>query len=177
MKSTLLKGKEKILKKRAVYPGTFDPVTYGHIDIIKRARKIFDEVIIAVANSQEKKSLFSTEERVAMLKQATSNFNGVIVDSFDQLMVDYVQNKNINVVIRGLRMISDFEYEFQMALTNRKLNSNIEIIFMMPNESYSFLSSKLIKEIAVLGADLSEFVPKFVEKKLKKVLYLGAKKK
>jgi len=158
------------VKKRAVYPGTFDPVTYGHIDLIKRAAKIFDEVIVAVADSIAKKPLFSTPERVAMLTRATRDLTNVSIDSFNQLMVDYVHKKNINVVIRGLRMISDFEYEFQMALTNRKLNDNIEIIFMMPNESYSFLSSKLIKEVALLGADLSEFVPGFVEKKLKKAL-------
>lgn len=158
------------MKQRAVYPGTFDPVTYGHIDIIKRASRIYDEVVVAVAANASKGPLFNAKERVSMLKQATKGLPGVKVDTFDQLMVDYVQSKKINVVIRGLRMISDFEYEFQMALTNRKLNNNIEIIFMMPNESYSFVSSKLIKEVAKLGADLSEFVPDFVEKKLKKAL-------
>jgi pantetheine-phosphate adenylyltransferase len=160
------------LKKRAVYPGTFDPVTYGHIDIIKRATKLYDEVIVAVAANTAKKPLFDIKDRVSMLKQATKGLSKVKIDSFDKLMVDYVQSKNSNVVIRGLRMISDFEYEFQMALTNRKLNENIEIIFMMPNESYSFLSSKLIKEVAKLGADLSQFVPGFVEKKLKQVLQI-----
>lgn len=158
------------MKKTAVYPGTFDPVTYGHIDIIKRAAKLYDEVIVAVAANKAKGPLFDTKDRVSMLKQATKGLSKVKIDTFDQLMVDYVQSKKANVIIRGLRMISDFEYEFQMALTNRKLNKNIEIIFMMPNESYSFLSSKLIKEVAELGADLKEFVPSFVEKKLKKVL-------
>ncbi len=158
------------MKKRAVYPGTFDPVTYGHIDIIKRATKIFDEIIVAVADNIDKQPLFSLQERLLMLKKVTRNLKRVSVDSFDQLIVDYVCSKNTNVVIRGLRMISDFEYEFQMALTNRKLNNNVEVIFMMPRESYSFLSSKLIKEVALLGADLSEFVPSFVEKKLKKAL-------
>jgi pantetheine-phosphate adenylyltransferase len=158
------------LKQRAVYPGTFDPVTYGHIDIIKRAAKLYDQVIVAVAVNSSKETLFDVSERVAMLKQATKGLPQVEVDSFDQLMVDYVQSKKINVVIRGLRMISDFEYEFQMALTNRKLNKDIEIVFMMPNESYSFVSSKLIKEVARLGANLTEFVPGYVEKKLKKIL-------
>ncbi|MCP4650746.1 MAG: pantetheine-phosphate adenylyltransferase [PVC group bacterium] len=158
------------MKQRVVYPGSFDPVTYGHIDIIKRAAHMFDEVIVAVASNASKKPLFSLEDRVAMLKKVTRNLKGVSVDSFDCLMVDYVSRKNIKIVIRGLRMISDFEYEFQMALTNRKLNDKIETMFMMPNESYSFVSSKLIKEVAILGANLSEFVPSFVEQKLKKVL-------
>lgn len=154
------------MKKKAVYPGTFDPVTYGHIDIIKRAAKIFDEVIIAVADNVNKNPLLSTSERVVLLKRAVKGMKNVKVESFSELMVDYVQNKKINVIVRGLRMISDFEYEFQMALTNRRLNKNIEVIFMMPNQSYSFLSSKLIKEVAALGAKLSEFLPSFVEKKL-----------
>ncbi|MCG2703731.1 MAG: pantetheine-phosphate adenylyltransferase [Candidatus Omnitrophica bacterium] len=155
-------------KKRAVYPGTFDPVTYGHIDLINRARKIFDEVIVAVADNAVKNPLFTKDERIDMLKQSTRGLKGVTVEGFDELMVDYVQRKNINVVIRGLRMLSDFEYEFQMALTNRKLNDNIEIIFMMPKESYSFVSNKLIKEVALWGANLSQFVPPFVETKLRK---------
>lgn len=158
------------MKKKAVYPGTFDPVTYGHIDLIKRAAKIFDEVIVAVADNDTKNPLLSTSERVDLLKRAVKGMNKVKVESFSELMVDYVQSRKINVVIRGLRMISDFEYEFQMALTNRKLNSNIEVMFMMPNELYSFLSSKLIKEVAALGAELSEFLPSFVEKKLKERL-------
>ncbi|MFH2138966.1 MAG: pantetheine-phosphate adenylyltransferase [Candidatus Omnitrophota bacterium] len=158
------------MKRRAVYPGTFDPVTYGHIDIIKRAAAIYDEVIVAVAHNASKKPLFNWDERVAMIKKATCNLKGVVVDRFECLMVDYVSSKNAKVVIRGLRMISDFESEFQMALTNRKLNNKIETIFMMPNESYSFVSSKLIKEVALLSADLSAFVPLFVEKKLKAVL-------
>ncbi len=159
-----------MLGKQVIYPGTFDPVTYGHLDLIKRASKIFDEVIVAVAENAGKDPLFSLTERVALIKKATQGMKKVKVDCFSGLMVDYARRKKINVVVRGLRMISDFEYEFQMALTNRKLAEDIEIIFMMPNESYSFLSSKLIKEIAALGADLSEFVPPFVEKKLKKIL-------
>ncbi len=156
------------MRRKAVYPGSFDPITYGHIDIIKRAALIFDEVIVAVAHNVEKSPLFSVKERVAMLKKATAGMKNVTVDDFNALAVDYVKKKGIHVIIRGLRMISDFEYEFQMALTNRKLNASIETIFMMPHESYSYVSSKLIKEAAVLGANLKEFIPSFVEKELLK---------
>ncbi|KPK41718.1 MAG: phosphopantetheine adenylyltransferase [Omnitrophica WOR_2 bacterium SM23_29] len=154
------------MRPKAVYPGTFDPVTYGHIDLIKRALKIFDKVIIAVAHNPEKKPLFNVEERISMLKRATKGLRGVVIEDFDSLVVDYVRKKGAPVVIRGLRMLSDFEYEFQMALTNRKLAEDIETIFMMPSEQYSYLSSKLIKEAVALGADVKAFVPKFVEKAL-----------
>lgn len=154
------------MRPRAVYPGTFDPVTYGHIDLIKRALKIFDRVIIAVAHNPEKKPLFTVEERITMLKRATKGLKGVVIEDFDSLVVDYARRKSASVVIRGLRMLSDFEYEFQMALTNRKLAEDIETIFMMPSEQYSYLSSKLIKEAVALGADVKAFVPKFVEKAL-----------
>jgi len=146
--------------KIAVYPGTFDPVTYGHVDLIKRASNIFDKVIVAVAHNKSKGALFSVGERVAMLKDAVGGMRNVTVDDFDGLVVDYVKKNRSNVMIRGLRMISDFEYEFQMALTNRKLAGKIETIFMMPHEDYSYVSSKLIKEAASLGADVSNFVPK-----------------
>jgi len=152
---------------KAVYPGSFDPVTLGHVDLIERAGRIFDEVIVAVAHSLEKKPLFSIEERKDMLKQAIKHIKNVAVDDFDGLVVDYLEAKGINVVVRGLRMISDFEYEFQMALTNRKLNDKVETIFMMPKDTYSYISSKLIKETAALGADLTGFVPDFVGKALK----------
>ncbi|MGB2631031.1 MAG: pantetheine-phosphate adenylyltransferase [Candidatus Omnitrophota bacterium] len=155
------------MTKTAVYPGTFDPVTYGHLDVIKRCSYLFDKVIIAVAHGSEKKTLFSVEERVAMLTDAVAEYGNVEVDDFNGLVVDYVKERSTKVVVRGLRMISDFEYEFQMALTNRKLAPDIETIFMMPNEAYSYLSSKLIKEIASMKADLSKFVPAHVEKKLK----------
>ena len=154
------------MKRKAVYPGTFDPVTYGHIDLIKRALKIFDTVIIAVAHNAEKEPLFSVEERIAMLKKATRGMKGVVIEDFNGLAVNYVRNKGSRVMIRGLRMLSDFEYEFQMALTNRKLAQDIETIFMMPSESYSYLSSKLIKEAHALGADVKSFVPSFVAKAL-----------
>jgi len=154
------------VKRKVVYPGSFDPVTYGHIDVIKRASEIFDEVIVAVAHNKPKNPLFPIKQRVAMLKQATKGIKGVKVDDFDGLAVEFVKKKGIKIMIRGLRMISDFEYEFQMALTNRKLNETIETIFMMPSPAYSYLSSKLIKEAVSLGADVSSFVPKFVQKAL-----------
>ena len=154
--------------QKAIYPGTFDPVTYGHIDLIKRAQEIFSEVIVAVAHNPQKKPLFSIKERVQMLKKATAGMPGVTVVDFAGLVVDYARKQKAKVLIRGLRMISDFEYEFQMALTNRKLNPGVETIFLMPQESYSYLSAKLLKEAAGLGADLSCFMPNFVDKALKK---------
>jgi len=157
-------------KKIAIYPGSFDPVTYGHLDIIKRALNIFDKVIVAVAHNAEKEPLFDVQERVSMLKRSLKGIKRVEVDDFRGLIVDYVRRKKSTVVVRGIRMISDFEYEFQMALTNRKLCKEVETIFMMPSESYSYLSSKLIKEAASLGADLKYFVPSFIEKGLKEKL-------
>ncbi len=158
--------------RTAVYPGTFDPVTYGHIDIIKRAAKLYDKVVVAVAHNKDKNPLFGVEERVSMLKDCVRPLKNVIVDDFDGLVVDYVKSKGSRVMIRGLRMISDFESEFQMALTNRKLSEDIETIFMMPNESYSYISSKLMKEAARLGADVKNFIPKKVQILLKKKLAL-----
>jgi len=155
------------MKSIVIYPGSFDPITYGHLDIIKRAVKVFDKVIVAVAHHSEKDPLFSVFERVELLKKATKGIKGVEVDDFQGLVVDYVKSKKARIIIRGLRMISDFEYEFQMVLTNRKLSEDFETIFMMPSESYSYLSSKLIKEVASLGADLKGFVPGFVEKAIK----------
>ena len=150
------------MKKKAVYPGTFDPVTYGHLDLIRRARKIFDEVVVAVAHNPGKAPLFSVEERIRLLRRATRVMRGVVVEEFDSLVVDYVRRTGSRVMVRGLRMLSDFEYEFQMALTNRKLCDEVETIFMMPSESYSYISARLIKEAGELGADLSAFVPPFV---------------
>ncbi|MCM8801150.1 MAG: pantetheine-phosphate adenylyltransferase [Candidatus Omnitrophica bacterium] len=157
--------------QRALYPGSFDPVTYGHLDLIKRALLIFPELIVAVAHNTHKKPLFTVKERVAMLKRLTADLKGVIIDDFNGLVIDYARKHKIKVLIRGLRMISDFEYEFQMALTNRRLASEIETVFLMPQESYSYLSSKLLKEAASMGADLSSFVPPFIEKALKKKLF------
>jgi len=151
----------------AVYPGTFDPVTYGHIDLIKRAHEIFPELIVAVAHNPHKKPLFEVKERVAMLKKATAGMEGVEIRDFDGLVVDFAHKIKAKVLIRGLRMLSDFEYEFQMALTNRKLSPDIETIFLMPHENYSYLSAKLLKEAASLGADLANFVPSYVSAALK----------
>ena len=158
--------------EKAIYPGSFDPITFGHLDLIDRGLKIFDEIIVGVAVNLSKESLFSLEERIKMVTQATKGFDRVVVEGFDGLVVDYARRKNIRVIMRGLRMISDFEYEFQMALTNRILASDIETIFLMPSEQYSYMSSTLIKEAANLGANLSHFVPDFIEaavrEKLKK---------
>ena len=151
----------------AIYPGTFDPVTFAHIDLIKRAAHIFDRVIVAVARTSSKRVLFHTPERVAMLKEATKGMKGITIEVFDGLVVSYARQKKIRVLIRGLRMISDFEYELQMALTNRRLAEDIETVFLMPSEGYSFLSSTLIKEAADLGADISSFVPSFVVRRFK----------
>ncbi len=156
--------------KKAIYPGTFDPVTFGHIDLIKRALEIFDHLVVAVASSSLKKPLFSKKERVEMLKEATKGLKRVIVDDFNGLVTDYARGKGTTVILRGIRAFSDFEYEFQMALTNRKLMSDIETMFLMPSQEYSYFSSKLIKEAAGLGGDISSFVPDFVAEKLKKRL-------
>ena len=153
--------------KVAVYPGTFDPVTYGHIDIIRRASKIFSKVIVGVSIHSSKEPLFSVGERVNMLKQATKGLQGVRVCSFSGLAVRFAHQNKARVIIRGLRMLSDFEYEFQMALTNRTLAQDIETIFMMPHESYSYISSRLLKEAVGLGADISKFVPSFVQEALR----------
>lgn len=156
--------------QKAIYPGSFDPVTYGHIDLIERAQKIFETVIVAVAHNSQKESLFSFPERVEMLKNATAGKDGIIIDHFDGLVVDYAKKHNISVIVRGLRMVSDFEYEFQMALTNRKLSQDVETIFLMPSEQYSYISSRLLKEAASLGADLSSFLPPDAQRKLKEKL-------
>ncbi|MBI2174768.1 MAG: pantetheine-phosphate adenylyltransferase [Candidatus Omnitrophica bacterium] len=155
------------MTKRAVYPGTFDPVTYGHIDLIKRARRIFNEVIVAVAPNTNKAPLFSVEERMDFLRRATRHIPGVVVDQFDSLLVDYLARRKCTVVIRGLRMLSDLEYEFQMAFTNRKLSDKIETIYLIPSESHAYVSSSLVREAGLFGADLSPFVPSFVAKALR----------
>jgi pantetheine-phosphate adenylyltransferase len=153
--------------KAAIYPGSFDPVTNGHLDVIQRAARVFDKVVVAVANNSSKEALFSIEERVDLLKKATKGIKGVEVDTFDSLVIQYARRKKINVLIRGLRMTSDFDYEFQVALTNRRLAEDIETVFLMPSEHVSFVSSSILKEVASLNADISSFVPKVVEEKLK----------
>ena len=155
---------------QAIYPGSFDPVTFGHIDLMERATKMYDKVIVAVAHNLHKKPLFSTEERLEMMTEVTKGIEGVEVESFDGLVIDYARKKDVNVIIRGVRMISDFEYEFQMALTNRRLDQNIETVFLMPSENFSFLSSTLLKEAAALGADLSSFMPSFLAERLRERL-------
>ncbi|MDP8216981.1 MAG: pantetheine-phosphate adenylyltransferase [Candidatus Kaelpia imicola] len=147
------------MKKRAIYPGSFDPVTLGHLDIIKRGLRLFDEITVAVADTNSKDNLFTLSERVQMVEDAASDLEGIRVESFKGLMVEFARAKGVNIILRGLRMISDFEYEFQMALTNRRFAPDIETIFMMPNEKYSYISSRLIKEAASLGADTSSFLP------------------
>ncbi len=153
--------------RKAIYPGTFDPVTYGHIDIIMRAREIFPDLIVAVADNPQKNPLFTVKERVELLKKACANFKGVKVCTFDGLVVDFAHQQKANVLVRGVRMFSDFEYEFTMALSNRKLAPDIETIFLMPQETFSYISSRLLREAAALGADLKPFLPAFAEKALK----------
>lgn len=155
------------MKECAVYPGTFDPVTNGHIDLIRRAMAIFPRVIVGVAENPGKGTLFSVEERVAMLREATRRWPAVKVEPFDGLVVAFARRHRTRVILRGLRMLSDFEYEFQMALTNRKLDPGLETVFMMPSEEHSYISSRLIKEAAALGARLKGFVPALVERRLK----------
>jgi len=153
--------------QEAIYPGSFDPVTNGHLDVLQRAARIFNHVTVAVANNTSKKALFTIKERVELLKEVTRSIKNVSVETFDGLVIEYAHKKKVNVLIRGLRMTSDFDYEFQIALTNRRLAEDIETIFLMPSEHVSFVSSSLLKEVAGLNADISSFVPKIVERKLK----------
>lgn len=154
--------------KIAIYPGTFDPVTNGHLDILARAVKLFDKVIISVARNSTKTPLFTEDERVALLKDLVGRHKNVEVDSFSGLLVDYARQKQATAIVRGLRVISDFEYEFQMALTNRRLHEEVETVFLMPNEKYTYLSSSIVREVARLKGDVHDFVPPLVEKALKK---------
>jgi pantetheine-phosphate adenylyltransferase len=152
----------------AIYPGTFDPATLGHLDLISRAAKLFDEVIVGVAENRDKTPLFTLEERVEMLKQAANGLDNVSVIGFNNLLIDCAREYNADTILRGLRAVSDFEYEFQLAAMNRHLDPGIETTFLTPSESYAFLSSTLIKEVASLGGDVSEFVPPQVIKALKR---------
>ncbi len=145
--------------RRAIYPGSFDPVTNGHLDVIERARKLFDEVIVAVAHNDQKQPLFSLAERLDFLGQVTASLAGVKVAPLDGLLVEFAVRQNAHAVVRGLRAVSDFEFEFQMALMNRKLEATVETIFLMPKEEYTYLSSRIVKEIARLGGDVGAFVP------------------
>jgi pantetheine-phosphate adenylyltransferase len=158
--------------RRAIYPGSFDPVTNGHLDVIERARRLFDEVIVAVAHNDQKQAFFSLEERLELLQKVIGERDHVKLAPLDGLLVDFAIAQKSTAVIRGLRAISDFEFEFQMALMNRKLEASVETIFLMPKEEYTYLSSRIVKEIARLGGDISQFVPACVttafEKKLKR---------
>jgi pantetheine-phosphate adenylyltransferase len=151
----------------AIYPGTFDPATLGHIDLISRAAKLFDEVIVAVAENQDKAPLFSLEERVSMLKDSINELGNVRVIGFNNLLMDCAREQKANTILRGLRAVSDFEYEFQLASMNRHLDPSIETTFLTPSENYAFVSSTLIKEVASLGGDVSEFVSPQVMEALK----------
>jgi pantetheine-phosphate adenylyltransferase len=151
----------------AIYPGSFDPVTNGHLDLIERGEKMFDLLIVAVLRNTEKQPLFTVPERVEMLREVTKKWTGVEVDVFEGLLVDYARKRHAGVILRGIRAVSDYEYELQMALMNRKLESRLETVFMLPGETYSYLSSKLVREIAQHGAPLTDLVPPIVEQMLR----------
>ena len=152
----------------AVYPGSFDPLTNGHVDIIERGARLFDRIVVALLRNAEKSPLFSVEERLDIARTVFKGFRNVEVDTFDGLLVDYVERRNAQVIVRGLRAVSDFEYEFQMALMNRRLNGKIETVFMMPAEQYSYISSRLIKEVFSLGGRVHGLVPDIVEERLRR---------
>ena len=153
--------------KLAIYPGTFDPVTNGHLDLIERGSKVVDRLVVAVLRNFEKQPLFSLEERVEMLREVTAGFAHVEVDIFDGLLVDYARKRGATVILRGIRAISDYEYELQMAMMNRRIEPQIETVFMIPAEPYSYLSSRLVREIARLGGPLTGLVPETVEARLR----------
>jgi pantetheine-phosphate adenylyltransferase len=161
----------------AIYPGSFDPVTNGHLDLIERGEKMFDLLIVAVLQNAEKSPLFSVNERVEMLREVTKQWTDVEVDVFDGLLVDYARKRNAGVILRGIRAVSDYEYELQMALMNRKLEGRLETVFMLPGLSYSYLSSKLVREIAQLGAPLTGLVPPIVEERLKAKVPVATKQR
>ena len=153
--------------KTAVYPGSFDPVTNGHIDVIKRALRIFDKVIVTVGDNPGKEPTFTTEERIEMLKESTKDLNNIEIDSFSGLLLDYVKSKNSNIIIRGLRAVSDFDFEFQRALMNRVVEKDVETIFIMTKEDFVYLNSSVVKEMAMFEGKVNGLVPEIVEKKLK----------
>ena len=156
--------------RTAIYPGSFDPLTNGHLDVIERAAKLFDQVIVAIANNDSKNPLFTSAQRRELVNGSVKLLKNVEVDTFDGLLVEYVERRSGQAIVRGLRAVSDFEFEFQLALMNRKLNERVETIFMMPKDTYTFLSSRIVKEIARLGGDVSAFVPPHVREALTKKL-------
>jgi pantetheine-phosphate adenylyltransferase len=151
----------------AVYPGSFDPLTNGHVDIVRRAVRLFDRVIVSVLVNVEKKPLFTADERAAMLRDVLADVPGVEIDTFDGLLVEYARRRGATAIVRGLRAVSDFEYEYQMALMNRRLNDDVETVFMMPAEQYSYISSRLVKEVFMLGGSIGGLVPPLVEGRLR----------
>jgi pantetheine-phosphate adenylyltransferase len=151
----------------AIYPGSFDPLTNGHVDIIQRGAKLFDRIVVAILLNVEKSPLFTVAERVDIAREVFADNPKVEVDTFDGLLVDYARRKHAGVIVRGLRAISDFEYEMQMALMNRNLNPNVETVFMMPAEPYTYVSSRLVKEVAALGGSVTNLVPRLVEERLR----------
>jgi pantetheine-phosphate adenylyltransferase len=158
------------MKNIAIYAGTFDPVTLGHVDLVDRAALIFDKIIVAVAANVNKKPLFTLEERVSMCQQVLSHHNNVKVEGFESLLTDFAHSHDANIILRGLRAVSDFDYEFQLASMNRRIAHDIESIFLMPDERYSYISSRLVREIATLGGDVKHFVPDVVLTALQKKL-------
>ena len=154
------------MAKRAVYPGMFDPIHNGHVDVIQRSRQIFDELIVAVVANPSKQPLFSMKERLEMIDEATSDLSNFRIVAFDGLLIDLVARERADCIVRGIRAVSDFEYEFQMALMNRKLRSTVETVFLMPHEKYTYISSRLIKEVASFGTSVAGLVPPIVEKRL-----------
>ena len=154
----------------AIYPGSFDPPTNGHLDLVARGSKIFDELVVAILRNAEKDPLFSLADRKRMLEELTADFKNVQVDTFDGLTVDYAARVGAKAVLRGIRAISDYEYELQMALMNRKLHPELETVFMMPAEQYSYLSSRLVREVAQLGGSIQDLVPEMVERRLREKL-------
>ena len=151
------------MKRIAVYPGTFDPVTNGHLDLVQRGSKHFDRLILAVLNNQEKHPMFTVNERVKLIREAVKGWDGVAVDAFDGLLVDYAERIGASVILRGIRAVTDFEYELQMAMMNRRMRPEIETVFLVPSARYSYLSSRLVREVARLGGSLTGLVPENVE--------------
>ncbi|NOZ46916.1 MAG: pantetheine-phosphate adenylyltransferase [Chlorobi bacterium] len=158
------------MEKIAIYPGTFDPITLGHIDVIERASIIFDKVIVVIAINSKKTCLFSEEERILMARESLKHLSNIEIDKFNGLTVDYAKKRNATTIIRGIRAISDYEYEFQIALMNRKLNPDVSTIFLLPNEKYTYLNSSIIRELSKYNQDVSDFVPPIVSKMLKEKL-------